>query len=451
MAVRKKKNNSLFRQINNWLHLWLGLISGSIVFVICLMACLWVFNHEIIDLVIPKKERQYILASSQSLISPSRIVGIADSLYPNAVVRGITYTRDHPISFTLKKKEQEGKGREANSKANAQVHLLHPYTGQYLGLQTEDNSKEAQLREKLNGFFAWTLSGHRFLWLPREIGRPIVNYATLVFSITLITGLIWWYPKKWTKSTREKSFRIKWKAGWKRINLDLHNVVGFYSFILILLLAITGMYYGIEWFNRALYWSTNWGTSLAERTSVQSDSTKIGQITLFSTTFDREIETILTQYKDPHYLTITYPDKEKKDATISVYIRNDMDRQYNNRYYSFDQYTGTFLPNNISLFNKDFEELSAGEKFRRLNYDIHVGSIWGFPTKMLAFVLTFIAGTLPITGFIIWYNRKWGKKKGSNKLGRESHSGEEINVSNMDVQTTIRKPPIRFRPKSTNL
>lgn len=129
MAVRKKKNNSLFRQINNWLHLWLGLISGSIVFVICLMACLWVFNHEIIDLVIPKKERQYILASSQSLISPSRIVGIADSLYPNAVVRGITYTRDHPISFTLKKKEQESKGREANSKANAQVHLLHPYTG----------------------------------------------------------------------------------------------------------------------------------------------------------------------------------------------------------------------------------------------------------------------------------------------------------------------------------
>jgi uncharacterized iron-regulated membrane protein len=128
-----------------------------------------------------------------------------------------------------------------------------------------------------------------------------------------------------------------------------------------------------------------------------------------------------------------------------------MDRQYNNRYYSFDQYTGAFLPNNISLFNKDFEELSAGEKFRRLNYDIHVGSIWGFPTKMLAFVLTFIAGTLPITGFIIWYNRKWGKKKGRNKLDRESHNGEEMNVSNTDIQTTMRKPPIRFRPKSTNL
>lgn len=444
MAVRKKKNTSIFRLVSNWLHLWLGLISGIIVFVICLMACLWVFNHEIIDLAIPKKERQYILASSQSLIAPSRIINLADSLYPDAVVRGITYTRDHPISFTI---HQQGK--DDTEKSQPQVHLLHPYTGQYLGLKMEDNSEEAQLREKLNSFFAWTLSGHRFLWLPKDIGRPIVNYATLLFSITLITGLIWWYPKKWTKSTREKSFRIKWKAGWKRVNLDLHNVVGFYSFLLVLLLAVTGMYYGIEWFNRALYWSTNWGTPLAERTSVQSDSTKIDQLALFPKAFDREIQTILTQYKDPHYLTITYPDTVKKDATISVYIRNDMDRQYNNRYYSFDQYTGAFLPNNISLFNKDFYELHAGEKFRRLNYDIHVGSIWGFPTKLLAFVLTFIAGSLPITGFIIWYNRKWGKKKGRSKPLERKDTHDEMQVQNTEAHATIRKTPIRFRPKTT--
>lgn len=446
MAVRKK-NSSLFRLVNNWLHLWLGLASGIIVFVICLMACLWVFNHEIIDLVIPKKERQYILASSQSLISPSQIAGIADSLYPNAAVQGVTYTRDHPVSFTIK--EKDGKGKPGSQPA--QVHLLHPYSGQYLGLQMEDNSEEAELRKKLNGFFAWTLSGHRFLWLPKAIGRPIVNYATLVFSITLITGLIWWYPKKWTKSTREKSFRIKWKAGWKRVNLDFHNVIGFYSFLLVLLLAVTGMYYGIEWFNRALYWSTNWGTSLPERTSVYSDSTKIDQLAHFPKAFDREIQTILTQYKDPHYLTITYPDTERKEGTISVYIRNDMDRQYNNRYYSFDQYTGAFLPNNITLFNKDFYELSAGDRFRRLNYDIHVGSIWGFPTKVLAFILTFIAGSLPITGFIIWYNRKWGKKKGHRlTAAKDSFSIDDVTAQNTATDPIIKKTPVRFRPKSMN-
>ncbi len=443
MAVREKKRNlSIFRLVNNWLHLWLGLISGIIVFVVCLTACLWVFNHEIIDLMIPKKERQYILASTQSLISPSEIIAIADSLYPDDLVRGITYTRDSPVSFSVNIKSSD-----TTKKSKTEVNLLHPYTGEYLGLQVEDNSEEAQLRKKLNSFFAWTLSGHRFLWFPRDIGRPIVNYATLIFCITLITGLVWWYPKKWTKSTREKSFKIKWKAGWKRVNLDLHNVVGFYSFLLVLLLAVTGMYYGITWINSALYWSTNWGTSLPERTSVSSDTSQIAHSALFSQAFDKEVHTILAQYKDPHYLTITYPDTVKKGGTISVYIRNDMDRQFNNRYYSFDQYTGAFLPNRISLFNKDYYELSAGEKFRRLNYDIHVGSIWGLPTKVLAFFLTFIAGSLPITGFIIWYNRKWGKKKGRTKVLKRSDAVLDSKTTSVADYSTLEKPPIRFRPK----
>ncbi len=252
------------------LHLWLGLLSGIVVVVVCLTACLWVFHYEITSLLIPKKENQYMAARYQSLLPPSKVIAVADSLYPQDVVRGITYTRDAPISFIVNVQNA------ANTKRpQPQVHLLHPYTGEYLGPKTEDNTKEGQLREQLEAFFTWALHGHRYLWLPREMGGPIVNYATLIFSITLITGLIWWYPKKWTKSTREKSFKIKWKAGWKRVNLDLHNVVGFYSFLLVLLLAITGMYYGITWFNKALYWSTNWGQTLAERKPIKSDTTNM--------------------------------------------------------------------------------------------------------------------------------------------------------------------------------
>ncbi|WP_437921431.1 PepSY-associated TM helix domain-containing protein [Sphingobacterium sp. LRF_L2] len=411
MAVKEKKNKKItFRSVNNFLHLWFGLISGIIIVVICLMACLWVFHTEITDLLIPKKEKQFIAARYESLLAPSEIIAIADSLYPQETVRGITYTRDSPVSFTV-----NVKANDTAKRAEPQIHLLHPYTGAYLGLKTEDTSEEGVLREKLESFFAWTLQGHRFLWLPRDIGRPIVNYATLVFSITLITGLVWWYPKKWTKSTREKSFTVKWKAGWKRLNLDLHNVFGFYSFLLVLLLAITGMYYGITWFNKALYWSTNWGESLAERRPISSDTTQMHVLHNFPKAFDKQIATILAQYKDPYYLNISYPDTAKADGPISVFIRNNMDRQFNNRYYSFDRYTAEFLPNSVSLFNKDFYELNAGEKFRRLNYDIHVGSIWGLPTKFLAFFLTLIAGSLPITGFIIWYNRKWGKKKKKKK------------------------------------
>jgi len=46
-----------------------------------------------------------------------------------------------------------------------------------------------------------------------------------------------------------------------------------------------------------------------------------------------------------------------------------------------------------------------------MNYDIHIGAVLGLPGKIMAFVASLIAASLPITGFIIW----WGRKKKSKK------------------------------------
>jgi uncharacterized iron-regulated membrane protein len=51
-----------------------------------------------------------------------------------------------------------------------------------------------------------------------------------------------------------------------------------------------------------------------------------------------------------------------------------------------------------------------------MNYDIHVGSILGFPGKVLAFLASLIGASLPITGFLVWYGRKFKKK--SKKPGK---------------------------------
>jgi len=41
------------------------------------------------------------------------------------------------------------------------------------------------------------------------------------------------------------------------------------------------------------------------------------------------------------------------------------------------------------------------------NYDIHVGAILGLPTKIIAFIVSLICASLPVTGFMIW----WGRRK----------------------------------------
>jgi uncharacterized iron-regulated membrane protein len=69
----------------------------------------------------------------------------------------------------------------------------------------------------------------------------------------------------------------------------------------------------------------------------------------------------------------------------------------------FNKYTG-------KLLNGDYyKNLTNGEKFIQMNYDIHVGAIGGLPTKILAFLASLAAASLPVTGFLLWMGRK--KKK----------------------------------------
>jgi uncharacterized iron-regulated membrane protein len=57
------------------------------------------------------------------------------------------------------------------------------------------------------------------------------------------------------------------------------------------------------------------------------------------------------------------------------------------------------------------DEAKDAYKAYRMNFDIHTGQILGLPTKILAFLVCMIGASLPVSGTLIWYNRKWVKKK----------------------------------------
>ncbi|NLE31428.1 MAG: PepSY domain-containing protein [Bacteroidales bacterium] len=41
-----------------------------------------------------------------------------------------------------------------------------------------------------------------------------------------------------------------------------------------------------------------------------------------------------------------------------------------------------------------------------MNYDIHVGSIGGWAGKFLLFFVSFFIASLPVSGFLIWWQRR---------------------------------------------
>lgn len=376
----------MFRKINNWLHLWLGLASGIIMFVVCLTGAIWVFVDDINELIHPVIQIEH---QDQPIISPSRITSIVRQNYPAEPINTVFYKTNAAVEVLIKKWEN-----------HPLLLFLDPYTGEILD--------KRPLQDKTTLFFYWIESGHRNLWLPFKIGRLVVNYGTLIFVLLLITGLVWWYPKKWNKSTRNKSFKIKWDAKWKRINIDLHNVLGFYALLILLLLSLTGMIYGIKWYNTGLYRITA-GTQIPEWSAPLSDSSKVNGPYTLDKALDRTVNIVQKRYPVSAGYFFRMPDTSNVKSAIEIEVYPKLNSYYKNQRVCFDRYTLKEIER-PAYYSASYEESPAGLKLRRMNYDIHVGRILGFPGKIIAFLASLIGASLPITGFIIWYNRKFGKK-----------------------------------------
>ncbi|MES2810079.1 MAG: PepSY-associated TM helix domain-containing protein [Bacteroidota bacterium] len=391
-----KAKKSTFRKVSEWLHLWLGLISGIIVFVVCFTGGIWVWRYETWRFT---EDHWYVEAQQKPYLPPSVLTAKAEAYFKTQHIATDTLTlirywkpgRSVSLWFDLPDHQQA-------------ILFFNPYTGQLI--------KDQRGRTAAEQFFIFVRAGHRFFWLQPKVGSPLVGSACIVFVITIITGLIWWYPKKWTKKSVKDSFTVKWSAKWKRLNIDIHNVIGFYSVLFVLALTLSGIFFTFEWFEKGTYKALTWKTFSEERIDPKSDST----ITTAKFTHPEDlIWKKLSQQYDGRFgsISMVMPGKPSAAYETTVYF-GDGNILYNSVVSFYDQKTLKQLP---PLMQRDqpYDNLSSGEKLFRMNFDIHTGQILGLPTKILAFFACMIGASMPVTGFIIWYNRKWGKKRKKKK------------------------------------
>lgn len=386
-GARKKKGKSLLRRVNDWLHLWLGLVSGIIVFIVSITGCIWAFQKEISEWTQPY---QFVKVEERAYLSPSVLQQTAarhqfggEAGKPGKTVAGVQYP---------------GKGKAAiatyrDKKTGYMMVYMNPYTGEILKVKALEKD-----------FFRFILAGHYSLWLPRETGQPIVCWSIGIFIILLITGLVMWWPKNLKKANVDKSFKIRWKASFKRVNYDLHNVLGFYALLGGLILGITGIYFGFKWVPKAIYWTASGGKTLPDlRARRLSDSTHIPPQALLFSAEDSLWAKLNRGYKNEGSLSVQFA--QKKSDAIAISYNPGAGTYYKNYTRFFDRYTLQELKGK-SPFNKPYEDATAAEMLIRMNFDIHVGAIGGITGKIIAFLISLVCASLPVTGFLVW----WGKR-----------------------------------------
>lgn len=363
------------------IHLWLGLSSGLVVFLLGLTGCILAFEYEIKDLIY--KERYTVEYKNQPRLPVARLLASAQqALGGNHHLNGITIPADPGKTvFVTSIHENPNGWNDFNVIAHYYTVYINPYTAEVV--KVENTEME---------FFRLMVGLHYDLWLD-IVGKKIIGWSTIAFIIMLISGLVLWWPKNKAAAKQRYWFRWKNTTRWKRKNYDLHNIPGFYSFLFALIIALTGLVWAFPWFDDGMQWLVNGGETIPEKEYFSDTTTMQQQAGIY--------DMVLTdmQKKSPadiYYIGIP----EKNNSVIFGYSEFNTNAYRWTSFY-YDQYSGE------NIHTTYFKDKPSGEKLRNMNFYLHTGTIWGLPGKILAFIISLICAALPVTGFYIW----WGRRK----------------------------------------
>lgn len=376
------KGTYTFRRLINDLHLWLGIASGLVLFVVCLTGTIYTFRHEIEELVEPGKYKLKAAENAQPLSADALVQQLEEELGGKVV--SLTIPEDKASTYQVGVKQGEGEGRP-------KTHLVDPYTGALKGT-TEGPASE---------FFTTVMKIHRWLLIEEGgIGRVIVGSATIIFIFMILSGLVLWFPAK--RKNWKQGLKIKTKANWKRINHDLHNTLGFYSCFLLLVMCLTGLCWSFEWYKSGL--SNVMGAEVFKgrgEKPLPSDPATATAGSLTVTDFIQRANTVLPY---PGDIRVAFPADAASSFVISKNKTGFFALAASDKV-QLNQYTGETLKTDI------FADKPLNEQIVALIKPLHLGEVFGTFSKILYFIACLIAASLPVTGTIIWLNKLKKKKK----------------------------------------
>lgn len=387
---KKRKKESRFKYLMSVLHLWLGLLSSIIVFVVCLTGSIYTFKNQIIDFY--NYDLVYIKPEKTSYIS-------LDTLHQQFKEQQLSINQ-----ITIP--EQKDKSllvSYTDVDLNSGTYYVNPFSGEVLG--TGDYS--------LVSFFEIVLDIHKSL-LVNDVGRQIVGIAILIFVFMLFSGFVLWLPKKVSQLTN--GLKIKLKARFYRLNYDLHKVLGFYGLLLLFLIAITGLYVSYPWVKSGIIVALGGEPVLSssnlenQNDALSADFSKLLKEYTLKEEEKKQLKNSKTISIDS--LLLVADKKLNYKAITTITLPNNEEPWFIVKKINRENWLKALLPD-VVMFNKTgelkqvdlFKEKTLSDQFIEISLPLHTGEILGTPSLILYFLVSLIGCSLPITGFIIWYKK----------------------------------------------
>lgn len=364
--LNRKSRFNLKRVVWRW-HFLAALFVSPVLLVVSLSGAIYVFKPELAPLLHPdilSVERGSRNAPlDQQIAAVSRHVG--PSWTPVVIDVDLTIS-NYPNGVVVENEAYE-----------ARTIFTNPNSGKVLGEIESPN------------FFGVVLAIHESL-LTGTVGRFFVEVATCWGIFLAVTGFYLWWPRSfralkgvWVPRLRGKFYVIL---------RDLHTLPGIWLWPILVIILMSALLFTVVWGTayHAVAFMTNAyavrfeppeslpiaGANRVSLDAVWNRASRLADL--------RRTSIHLPRHERDSFRVETGGDLGASVSTVMV----------------FDQYSGQLL------LHKSLGELPWMAQVTSWAYPFHVGSVLGFPTKVLWLVASLIFGLLPITGLMMWLIRR---------------------------------------------
>jgi len=378
-------------------HSVIGLAIALVVAVVGITGAMMSFEDEIgasINAGIMRVE-----ARPAPMLTPDALVARLQGAHDLGKVSAVAMTSDPSAAVRIRFARNEGGSRPSSV-------YVDPYDGRLLGTPRGED------------FFVTVRKLHRWLLLPGDgngYGRPINGAVTIGLIMLLISGIVLRWPRRagsvkmWLKPNLALHGR-----GFHR---SLHSVVGTWVLVAYLVMALSGLWYSFDWFKDGAIWLLSRPPVAAASVQAKAQpkmQPKSPRVTAAGDTplaLDLAWSTFLHE-RNGRYATalLTLP----AGAGTVVRIRSrapDASQDGARDEFHIDATTGRLVSSEI------YADKSAGEKILARVFDIHRGSIFGWPGKLVFMLAAALMPLFAVTGVILYLSRRKHRRASQPALG----------------------------------
>jgi uncharacterized iron-regulated membrane protein len=348
------------RRIFLTIHLWAGVIAALFLFALGVSGSLVAFENEIDRALNPKLTW---VDASPTRLTLAEMIAKLEAANPGDTVGELGFSERDDVAWGAFLSSRAGQNRAV---------AFNPHTGAILGDESTRNT-----------FTGWVHQFHLRL-LAGRAGSNIVTVAAVLLLAMAITGLVLWWPRK--------LLAVSWQSPWKKLNLELHQVLGLYTSVFLLVFALTAIV--IHWDDETQRLINHVSGSFGEPRFPKLEallpskpSPDFDAILAIAQKAEPDARaTTMTLDTSPVRITMKHPEDHTPAGRTIVLI---------------DAYTRRVV------MIVDWRTASPGFRLVKLwNREVHTGDIGGLPMRILASLISLSLPVLTVTGPLIWWNRR---------------------------------------------